>query len=141
MGRKCCVYHCKTNYESEKKGYVPESENGQKIPVFRFPSEKDELDERKRWIDVVSKVNKNLKVSKDTVVCEVHWPKGYPTYRKKGHDRPVVPLRFSPEFLPVLCQNYHLRQEKHNARQTMSETHSLTNWRTLRDWIGSPFHS
>ena len=42
MGRKCCIYGCKTNYESEKKGYVTD---GDKIPVFRFPSEKTDPDE------------------------------------------------------------------------------------------------
>ena len=78
MGRKCCIYGCKTNYESEKKGYVT---GGDKVPVFRFPSEKTDPDGRQKWIDTVKKVNANLTVNNNTVVCEVHWPKGYPTCR------------------------------------------------------------
>ena len=60
MGRKCCIYGCKTNYESEKKGYVTD---GDKVPVFRFPSEKTDPDGRQKWIDVVKKVNANLTVN------------------------------------------------------------------------------
>jgi hypothetical protein len=84
------MYGCKTNYESEKKGYIA---NGDKVSVFRFPSDPDE---RKKWIEVVKKVNANLTVSNNTVVCEAHWPKGYPTCRKKGHDRPAAPPSIFP---------------------------------------------
>ena len=71
--------------------------------VFRFPAKKTEPEKRKQWmIDVVSKVNANLMVSDNTVVCEVHWPKGYPTYRKKGHDRPAVPPSIFPGVPPSI---------------------------------------
>ena len=98
MGRKCCVFDCKTGYDSQKKAYI--DNGGKKISVFRFPTEKKEPEDRKRWIDIVSKVNANLTVNKDTVVCEAHWPKGYPTYRKKGHDKPAVPPSIFPESIP-----------------------------------------
>ena len=84
MGKKCCVYT--TNYDSEKK-----TENGKKVPLFRFPNQNTEQENRQRWIEAVSKVNANLKVGPETVVCELHWPEGYPTYKKKGRVRPAVP--------------------------------------------------
>ena len=63
------------------------NENASKT-VYRFPTDKDE---RQRWIDVVGKINANLKVTSETVVCELHWPHGYETVRKKGKNRPKYP--------------------------------------------------
>ena len=85
MVKKCCMVNCDTNYASKK------SDGGRKISVFRFPSDKTEPEERKKWIDVCSKVRANLRVTDETVICELHWPENYPTYRKKGHERPAVP--------------------------------------------------
>ena len=48
------------------------NENAPKT-VYRFPTDKDE---RQRWIDVVGKINANIKVTSKTVVCELHWPHG-----------------------------------------------------------------
>ena len=65
MGKKYCVYACKTNYSSEKL-------KSDKILVHRFP--KDET-EKEKWINAI--LNANLRVTKDTVVCALHWPSGF----------------------------------------------------------------
>ena len=81
MGKKCCVYGCDTNYTSKKKRKKENSKvegensdiediNESKIAVYRLP--KDE-DEREWWLKAIP--NANIKVSKDTVICEEHWPK------------------------------------------------------------------
>ena len=64
MEKKCCVYARKTNYSSEKL-------KSDKILVYRFP--KDET-EKEKWIKAIA--NANLRVSKDTAVCALHWPSG-----------------------------------------------------------------
>ena len=61
----------------------------ERVPVFRFPSQKTEPEERQAWIKQVKQVNANLTVSDNTVVFEAHWPKDYRTTRKKGADRPA----------------------------------------------------
>ena len=81
MGKKCYVYGCKTNYSSEK-GCGAEKN----LAVFRFP--KDES-ERKLWINVIP--NDKLNVTKDTVVCELHWPTGFETITVRGKQRPKHP--------------------------------------------------
>ena len=86
MVKKCCMVNCDTNYASKKS-----DDGGRKISVFRFPSDKTEPEERKKWIDVCSKVRADLRVTDETVICELHWPENYPTYSKKGHERPAVP--------------------------------------------------
>lgn len=106
MPRKCCVYNCKTNYDAPNSSpsvtvsaktqcnddafYCDgeaTSDEGDKIAVYRFP--RDESD-KQRWID--SLPNANFKWSKDSVVCEKHWPVGYATKNAQGgHVRPVDP--------------------------------------------------
>lgn len=81
MGKKCCVYGCKTNYSSAK---VCSTEK--KVSVFRFP--KDET-EKKAWISAIP--NDKLVVSGDTVVCEIHWPAGFETISTRGKLRPKHP--------------------------------------------------
>ena len=66
--------------------------------VYRFPTDKDE---RQRWIDVVGKINANLKVTNETVVCELHWPHGYETVRKKGENR----SKYHPSIFEGIPQN------------------------------------
>ena len=93
MVKKCCVYGCKTNYQSKKKSVIPPTtstaETNTNFPtVFRFPTDKDE---QQRWIDVIGKINKDLIVNNETVVCENHWQTGYETVRKKGKCRPKYP--------------------------------------------------
>ena len=43
--------------------------------VFRLPSANDDLEERKRWIQSIPR--DNIPDTKDTVVCEDHFPEGY----------------------------------------------------------------
>ena len=88
MPKKCCGKGCKTNYASEKAKGV------KKVSVFRFPSAKKEHDARKKWIQAIKdhmNNNSDLHVTENSVVCEKHWPFGYPTCHKNGHERPAEP--------------------------------------------------
>ena len=69
MPKKCCVKNCKTGYDSQ--------DGNIKIPKFRLPSAKTELEERTKWINVLDRVNGSWKISDDSVVCELHWSVGY----------------------------------------------------------------
>ena len=60
MGRKCCVYDCKTKYES-KDGLI-----GEKVPVYRFPSD---AVEREAWVKAIPN---DVTVTKNSVVCASH---------------------------------------------------------------------
>ena len=74
MGRKCCVLNCKGNYDKENKA-----------KTFRLPSADNDLAERNRWI---SNIPNKIVESKNTVVCEAHWPVGYETVKLRGKERP-----------------------------------------------------
>ena len=84
MGRKCCVYACKIYYSSEKL-------KSDKISLYRFP--KDET-EKEKWMKAIP--NANLRVSKDTVVCALHWPSGFEEIKVNGKPRPKEPLSIWP---------------------------------------------
>ena len=84
MGKKFCVYACKTNYSSEKL-------KSDKILVYLFP--KDEK-EKEKWIKAVP--NANLRVSKDIVVCALHWPPGFEDIQVNGKSRPKDPPSIWP---------------------------------------------
>ena len=56
--------------------------NKKKVPVFRFPSDKEERD---AWLRAIP--FKNIMSSKEAVICEEHWPSSYPTMSKKGRIR------------------------------------------------------
>lgn len=86
MGKKCCVYGCKTNYKSEK-----ERGAGKKVSVFRFPKEENV---KQAWIAAIP--NANLTVSKDNVICELHWPFEFETISKNGKLRPRYPPSIWP---------------------------------------------
>ena len=68
--------HVKCMYSSEKL-------KSDKISVYRFP--KDEP-EKEKWIKAIP--NANLRVSKDTVVCALHWPPGFEEIKVNGKSRP-----------------------------------------------------
>ena len=74
MGRKCCVLNCEGNYDKENKA-----------KTFRLPSAANDLAERNRWI---SNIPNKIVESKNTVVCEAHWPVGYETVKLRGKERP-----------------------------------------------------
>ena len=63
MGRKCCVTNCNGNYD-----------NGSKEKVSRLPQNKEE---REKWLKIIPR--DKTPDSKNTVVCEKHWPKRYET--------------------------------------------------------------
>lgn len=75
MGRKCCVFQCRGNYDEENKERT-----------FRFPKDQEE---RARWVASIPR--SNVPDGPDTVVCERHWPKDYPTTKVHGKDRPSEP--------------------------------------------------
>ena len=80
MGRKCCVTNCRGNYDFKSKE-----------KVFRLPVDENE---RKRWLSVIPR--DNTPNTKDTVVCERHWPNGYETVMHYGKQRPLnLPSLFS----------------------------------------------
>ena len=87
MGRTCCLYDCKTNYKSEVKKRKVDEE----IHVYRLPHEKKYPREHADWVSVLTKINANLKITKDTVVCSKHWPPNPPTFLHYGKPRPVHP--------------------------------------------------
>ena len=82
MGRKCCVYACKTNYSTEKL-------KSDKILVDRFPK-----DEKEKWIKAIP--NANLRASKETVVSALNWPSGFEEIKVNGKSRPKDPPSIWP---------------------------------------------
>ena len=75
MGRKCCVTGCRSGYESSDK-----------ICVYRLPKDSEE---RERWLKYISR--DNIPQSKDTVVCEKHWPINFEKVLVYGKYRPAMP--------------------------------------------------
>ena len=75
MGRKCCVTNCNGNHDNDSKE-----------KVFRLPKNKEQ---RKKWLKIISR--DNTPDSKNTVVCERDWPKGYETVQCYGKLRPQHP--------------------------------------------------
>ena len=58
MGRKCCVPLCRWKYDTSDK-----------TPTFRLPQD---AEEKKRWLKAIRR--ENTPDTKNTVVCEDHWP-------------------------------------------------------------------
>ena len=88
MPRKCCVFDCNTNYDSKR--------NTQKLSVYRLPSDENE---REAWIRAVP--NANLTVSKNTVICELHWPDNFEIVKVRGGKlRPKNPPSIWPSSIP-----------------------------------------
>ena len=77
MGRKCCVTNCDGNYDKDKKE-----------KTFRLPRKQEE---RERWLAGYTKPRDNVPDKKYTIVCERHWPLGYPTVRDYGKESPHNP--------------------------------------------------
>ena len=71
MPRKCCIYACCTNYDSQ-------DENA-KIPVYCLPKDDEE---RAKWIKAIP--NANLTVNGDTVICALHWPQDFDKIKVRG---------------------------------------------------------
>ena len=91
MPRKCCIYGCRTNFDTALKDINNADQLGQKIPVFRFPKQPDE---RERWCKAVP--NANFIATDNKVICELHWPENYEREKKYGKFRPVHPPSIWP---------------------------------------------
>ena len=100
MGKKCCVYARKTNYSSAKL-------KSDKISKYRFS--KDETGKEK-WIKAVR--NANFRVSKDTVVCALHWP-GFEEIKVNGN----LDQKTGPRF----GQMYHLFKYQHHLHDSQKK--------------------
>ena len=88
MGRTCCVYDCNTNYKSEVKRRKVEAED---VHVYRLPNSKKFPKQHDDWVSVLTKINANLNITNDTVVCSKHWPANKPMFTHYGKERPVDP--------------------------------------------------
>ena len=74
MGTKC-VTGCKSGYESSDI-----------ICMYRLPKDSEE---RERWLKLIP--CDNIPQSKDTVVCEKHWPINFEKVLVYRKCRPAVP--------------------------------------------------
>ena len=108
MWKKCCVYACKTNYSSEKL-------KSDKILVHRFP--KDET-EKEKWINAI--LNANLRVTKDTVVCALHWPSGFEEIKVNGKSR----SKTCPQFGQVYLVKYQHHLHHHDPHKKLVQAHA-----------------
>ena len=88
MVKKCCVFGCTSNYASTKK------RSSKNISVYRFPK----LEDKQRWVKAIP--NASLRVTAETVVCELHWPKGFETVSVNGKIRPKNPPSVWPNVPP-----------------------------------------
>ena len=87
MGRKCCVWHCKSGYDSEsdsekkKPDYEP-------VPIYAFPVNEEE--KKNVWCDRLPKST----VNKET---NVTWQKTLKTLRGGcAHGQDLQPRKTSP---------------------------------------------
>ena len=94
MVKKCLIPECNPNYKNRKGQRASEK----KVPVFRFPRDPTELS---AWMKMLP--FKDVKVTKDTVICERHWPTSYPTVSRKGKLRPRDPPSVWPGVPPSCC--------------------------------------
>jgi hypothetical protein len=85
MGKKCCVPNCDGNYKNKKER------------VFRLPRNKDE---KARWFSAIPRMSASP--TKETVICERHWPADYDTVNFYGHKRPSIPPSVFKSVLPSL---------------------------------------
>lgn len=98
MGKTCCLASCKSNYRSEVKTRTDD----ETISVYRFPHAKRFPRERERWIEVASKITKDLNVNDNTVICSRHWPANAPMFNFYGKDRPVNPPSIFEDIPPSI---------------------------------------
>ena len=87
MGRKCCVPGCRTNYEDESK-----------FSVFTFPKD-DDL--KRKWL---RQIPRELEVTKQTVVCELHFLKEF-VLREDAITRSDGTLLVVPRKIPKLSKD------------------------------------
>ena len=78
MVKHCFFPICNPNYDGSKIG--------KKAPIFRLPKNEEEC---ARWIKAIP-LKKTIN-SKNSFICERHWPTGYAKISKKGKERPRDP--------------------------------------------------
>ena len=79
MGRRCCVVGC----------------HGSKASMYRFPRDDDES---KLWKKAVFGIEmENKEISKNDVVCALHWPENFETVTLFGKIRP----KYAPSIFPI----------------------------------------
>ena len=91
MGRKCCVWHCKSGYDSEsdsekkKPDYEP-------VPIYAFPVNEEE---KNVWCDGLPKstVNKETDVTW-LGVCRKHFAEDVPMVKICNRERPALPPEY-----------------------------------------------
>ena len=90
MVKHCFFPICNPNYDGSKIG--------KKAPIFRLPKNEEEC---ARWIKAIP-LKKTIN-SKNSFICERHWPTGYAKISKKGKERPRDPPLFgqtTPDVVP-----------------------------------------
>ena len=91
MAKKCIGPAYTTNYLKMTKSHIDK----EKTPVYRFPADPAEC---AKWIK--SFPYQNLKPSKDSVICQKHWPTSFDAVSKNGKLRPRDP----PSIWPGVAQ-------------------------------------
>ena len=92
MDKKCPVPGWNRNYQNRKGDFISD----EKTPLFRLPRNQEELS---RWLKTTP--YENFTISKNSVICEKHWPASYPTESRKGKIRP----RETPSVWPGVPQS------------------------------------
>ena len=108
MPRKCCVPLCNTNYKTGTSG-----------KTFRFPANKNE---QEVWKTAIPRKRSSFQVTKNTVVCEKHWPANFDTYVHYGKERPVDPPSIFSD-IPVSFISSQSKRRK--TRKSLCQNRSI----------------
>ena len=94
MVKRCTIPGCNRNYHSRRSSEF----HKKKVPVFRFPSDKEKRD---AWLRAIP--FKNIVSFIEAAICEQHWPSSYPTISKKRRLRPQDPPSVWQSSIPPSC--------------------------------------
>ena len=131
MPRKCCVFTCKSNFASTDVS----------LRAFRFPSDEEE---KRLWINALPNSNITQEnVTKNMVVCELHWPSNY---QKGKYGRPMtastvfhVPescCRQTASTVIRRCDERSVSMESraHAADERKKESDKICSWESLVEY-------
>ena len=139
MGKTCCVYDCNTNYKSEIKRRKLDDEC---VHVYRVPNPKKFPKQHADWVSILTKINANLNITNETVVCSKHWPPHKPTFLHYGKERPVDPPSvYSIKFLPASCRLPHHQIVEHFVPHVKIGTNNLISYRISKREIDTTSNS
>ena len=99
---------CKSNYKT-----------GTKATTFRFPSDDAQ---REKWVSAIPRKRKTLKITKNTVVCEKHWPDGYESYVHYGKLVPIDPPSLF-NGIPASC--IPSQSKRRTTKKALTENRSI----------------